>query len=69
MKSEGVKKHYWQCSECGQVNCKKIKYNIDSDEIYDILYCSKCHMKTKQLWCGNDILDFYELYNPNARSY
>ena len=69
MKSEGVKKYYWQCSKCGQVNCKEIKYNIDSDEIYDILYCSKCHTETKQLWCGNNMLDFYELYDPNARSY
>lgn len=62
MKSEGVK-YCWQCSECGRVHYEDVKYNIDSNGIYDILYCEQCETETKQLWCGNDILDFYELYD------
>lgn len=56
-------KQLWQCKECGQVNYAKIPYKVDSDDIYKAVYCSQCGIMTEQLWCGNDILDYYELYD------
>lgn len=58
------KNHYFQCTECGQIHYIDMEYKIDQDQIYDILYCNRCETETKQLWCGNSIEDYYELYDP-----
>lgn len=57
-------RNYFQCTECGQIHYIDMEYKIDQDDIYDMLYCSKCETETKQLWCGNNIENYYELYDP-----
>lgn len=62
--SENMKKEsYWQCSICGKIHYIDRSYQIDSDSIYREIYCTHCEEETKQLWCGEDILDFYELFD------
>lgn len=48
---------------CGQIHQVNIEYNLDSDEIYDSLYCHNCEKKTKQLWIGNDVFENYIYYD------
>lgn len=60
---ENMGKQLWQCKECGQVKYAKIPYKADSDDIYKTCYCKQCRTETKWLWCGEDILDFYSLYD------
>lgn len=62
------KKSYWQCSECGEVHYMEIFYQVDSDDIYKTFYCEQCGTETKQLWCGESILDYYELYDVTKDS-
>lgn len=62
------KKSYWQCSVCGQVHHISQTYKIDSDDIYKEIYCTRCEENTQQLWCGHDILSFYELYDHTKDS-
>ena len=57
------KKSYWQCSECGEVHYIEKPYQVDSDDIYKTFYCEHCGTETKQLYCGEDILSYYELYD------
>lgn len=57
------RKSYWQCTVCGKVHHISQTYKIDSDDIYKEIYCVSCEEETRQLWCGEDILDFYELYD------
>lgn len=58
-----MEKQLWQCKECGQVNYAKIPYKVDRDDIYKTFYCKQCGTETKWLWCGEDILSYYELYD------
>lgn len=54
---------YFQCMNCGKIHKINIEYNIDSNEIYDLLYCDMCQKETKQLWIGNDQYDKYLYYD------
>lgn len=63
--SSGMRETYWQCSICGKVHYIEKAHKIDSNNIYEKVYCTHCEDYTDQLWCGENILDFYELYNWN----
>lgn len=46
----------------------EIFYQVDSDNIYKTFYCKQCGTETKQLYCGESILDYYELYDVTKDS-
>lgn len=58
-------KEIFQCSCCGNIHNVDSKYKPRGDNIYVTLWCEKCKDYTKQLYCGNNINDLYELYNTN----
>lgn len=58
-------KGYFQCRCCGSVNYIKTKDKPKENGIYIDLWCSKCKDVTQQLNCGEDLSDWYELYDLN----
>ena len=58
-------KGYFQCRCCGSVNCIKMNDKPKENGIYIDLWCSKCTDVTQQLNCGEDLSDWYELYDLN----
>lgn len=61
-------KEIFQCCCCGKIHKVDEKYKPGDDDIYEILWCPKCKEHTKQLYCGDDESEIYELYNVNLDS-
>ena len=55
--------HYYQCNYCGEIHASRLRYSTE-DEFVD-LWCDQCETETPQLYVGKDLLEKYELYNPN----
>ena len=58
-------KEIFQCGCCGSIHKVDEKYKPRGDKIYVTLWCQQCGRYTRQLYCGDDINDLYELYDVN----
>lgn len=58
-------KEIFQCSCCGHIYKAKSEYKPRGDDIYVTLWCPKCKKYEKQLYCGDDEDQIYELYDIN----
>lgn len=64
MTASNYYKAFFQCTQCGKIH--KIQENVIeiSDDIYSLLWCSKCKEMTKQLYVGCNEEELYELSDP-----
>lgn len=58
-------KEIFQCNCCGHIHKVDDKYKPRGDDVYEDLWCPKCHGYTRQLHCGNDMDEIYALYDVN----
>ena len=58
-------KEIFQCSCCGNIHRVDSRYKPRGDIIYVPLWCDKCNEYSKQLYCGDDDSQIYELYDLN----
>lgn len=58
-------KEIFQCSCCGNISRVDSRYKPRGDIIYVPLWCDKCNEYSKQLYCGDDENQIYELYDLN----
>lgn len=54
---------YFQCCNCGAVHY--IDYPYKESNLYNTFWCEECEEDSSHLWVGNDILSYYESYNPH----
>lgn len=59
------RREYCQCGHCGSIHSVDLNGCKIIDDLYTILYCPDCHIKTKHLLCGDKEEDIYITYNLN----
>ena len=58
-------KEIFQCNCCGHIFKVSEKYKPRGDGIYATLWCDFCKEYTRQLYCGDNLDELYELYDVN----
>lgn len=59
-------KELWQCQDCGNSLKTDGKYKPRDGNIYAKLWCKHCKKITQQLYCGDNIDDWYLYENVNV---
>lgn len=54
---------YFQCTKCGAIHY--IDYPYNTEELYSTLWCEECEDESNHLCVGNNILSYYESYDPH----
>ena len=56
-------KSRYQCMNCGHLHWIEDPPNIDENELYTKIKCSKCKQMVNHLWVGRDPADLYLYYD------
>lgn len=61
----GKIKAQFQCMNCGTIHWMEDPPNIDEDELYIKLKCSKCKQMVNHLWVGTEPGEEYVYYDSS----
>lgn len=62
------RKARYQCMNCGALHWIKDPPNIDEDELYTKIRCSRCNQTVNHLWVGDVPEDTYLYYDVTKDS-
>jgi DNA-directed RNA polymerase subunit RPC12/RpoP len=57
------KRARYQCMNCGAIHWIEDPPNIDEDELYTELRCSRCKQTVNHLWVGTELGEEYIYYD------
>ena len=65
---DGKQKAQFQCINCGHLHWIEDPPNIDEDELYTKIRCSRCQRTVNHLWVGTESGDEYWYYDVTLDS-